>query len=67
MIIDDVTHEKCIDERAYIQIAYQTFVLELEYINNERGLLLQEATRALEEAAAEKLRRQIRTQLNHGN
>ncbi len=63
MIINDVTNKECVDERMRIQLAYQSFVLELECINRERGLLLQEATRALEEAAAEKLRTHVRTQL----
>ncbi|OGZ19046.1 MAG: hypothetical protein A2494_02765 [Candidatus Lloydbacteria bacterium RIFOXYC12_FULL_46_25] len=69
MTVLDVTRNKeCIDERARILSAYQSFVSELEYINEERGLLLQEATRTLEEAAAEKLRKQIRAELlHHGN
>lgn len=67
MIIDDVTNKECVDERTYIRLAYQSFITELEYINTERGLLLQEATHALESAAAEKLRKQIREQLLYGN
>lgn len=68
MIIDDVTNEECREERTHIQLAYHSFVMELEYINAERGLLLQEATHALEEAAAEKLRQHLRTQtLQNGN
>lgn len=69
MTVLDVTRNKeCMDERARVDLAYQSFVSELEYINEERGLLLQEATRTLEEAAAEKLRKQIHEQfLQYGN
>lgn len=65
MTVLDVTRNKeCIDERASVERAYQSFVSELERITEERGLLLQEATRTLEEAAAEKLRKQIHEQLS---
>ncbi|GEM_PF-6417381 len=67
MSIHNVTREECITEGVNIQLAYQFFMSELEYINTERGLLLQEATRMLEEAAAEKLRRRIHEQFHHGN
>lgn len=64
MSIHVVTEEECANEQTNIQFAYQAFMAELEFINQERGLLLQEATHALEEAAADKLRQQIRDQ--HG-
>lgn len=68
MTVSDITRKECIEERAHIESMYQSFVSELEYISQERGLLLQEATRSLEEAAAEKLRGQIRAELlQHGN
>lgn len=69
MTVLDITRNKeCLDERARVRLAYESFVSELEYINEERGLLLQEATRALEESAAEKLRTQIRHEfLQYGN
>ena len=68
MTVNDIARKECIREQSHIELIYQSFVLELEYINQERGLLLQEATRSLEEAAAEKLRGQIRAELlQHGN
>lgn len=68
MTVNDITRQECEDERTRIELAYQSFVSELEYINEERESLLQNATHSLEEAAAEKLRRQIRERfLQYGN
>jgi hypothetical protein len=59
MDIQDTLQNRCEQERSNIRAAFDIFILELEQINSERGLLLQEATHAFEERAANKFRSNI--------
>lgn len=67
MTIQDIARTRCVQERNTVRFAFDTFVAELEQINTERGLLLQESTRAFEAKAANKFRSNISQLLDHGS